>query len=92
MTLFDLFFKLVSDLIYHFLCVETSAMTGFNVELLFRKIAKDLYVEDLDRQRQNEDSDIDDEERNDRKIVKVLKTITKQKKAIPNRRNTCKCS
>ena len=71
--------------------VETSAMTGFNVELLFRKIAKDLYVEDLDRQRQNEDSDIDDEERNDRKIVKVLKT-TEQKKAIPNRRNTCKCS
>ena len=49
-------------------------MTGFNVELLFRKIAKDLYVEDLDRQRQNEDSDIDDEERNGRKIVKVLKT------------------
>ena len=43
-------------------------MTGFNVELLFRKIAKDLYVEDLDRQRQNEDSDIDDEERNGRKI------------------------
>ena len=71
--------------------VETSAMTGFNVELLFRKIAKDLYVEDLDRQRQNENSDIDDEERNDRKIVKVLKT-TEQKKAIPNRRNTCKCS
>ena len=54
--------------------VETSAMTRFNVELLFRKIAKDLYVEDLDRQRQNGDSDIDDEERNDRKIVKVLKT------------------
>ena len=59
--------------------------------MLFRKIAKDLYVEDLDRQRQNEDSDIDDEERNGRKIVKVLKT-TEQKKAIPNRRNTCKCS
>ena len=71
--------------------VETSPMKGFNVELLFRKIAKDLYVEDLDGQRQNEDSDIDGEERNDRKIVKVLKT-TEQKKAIPNRRNTCKCS
>ena len=66
-----------------------SRMKGFNIELLFRKIAKDLYVEDLDRQRQNEDSD--DEERNGRKIVKVLKT-TEQKNAIPNRRNTCKCS
>ena len=64
--------------------VETSPMKEFNVELLFRKIAKDLYVEDLDRQRK-------DEERNGRKIVKLLKT-TEQKKAIPNRRNTCKCS
>ena len=44
--------------------VETSPIKGFNVELLFRKIAKDLYLEDLDGQRQNEDSDIDDEERN----------------------------
>ena len=60
--------------------VETSPIKGFNVELLFRKIAKDLYLEDLDRQRQNEDSDIDDEERNGRKIVKVLKT-TEQKKS-----------
>ena len=72
--------------------VETSPIKGFNVEMLFRKIAKDLYVEDLDRQRQNEDSDIDDEERNGRKILKVLTTTTEQKKAIPNRRNTCKCS
>lgn len=86
--------------------METSAVTGFNVELLFRKIAKDLYVKDLDRLRQNGDSDIDDEERNDRKIVKVL-TTTEQKKATPatpdtpdtsatpatpRRRNTCKCS
>ena len=64
--------------------VETSPMKEFNVELLFGKIAKDLYGEDLDRQRK-------DEERNGRKIVKLLKT-TEQKKAIPNRRNTCKCS
>lgn len=71
--------------------VETSALTGFNVELLFRKIAKDLYVEDLDRQRQNEDSDIDDEERKDRKVVKLIKT-KEQKNAIPRKRDRCRCS
>lgn len=71
--------------------VETSALTGFNVELLFRKIAKDLYVEKLDRQRQNGDSDIDDEEREHRKIVKLANT-KEQKKAFPKKRDVCKCS
>ena len=65
------------------------AVTGFNVELLFRMIAKDLYVEDLDKRRQDGDLDIEDEEREERKIVKVLKLkTTGQKKPIPKKRNT----
>ena len=71
--------------------VETSALTGFNVELLFRKIAKDLYVQDLDRQRQNEDPDIYDEERKDRNVVKLTKT-KEQKIAIPRKNDRCTCS
>jgi len=71
--------------------VETSALSGFNVELLFRKIAKDLYVEELDRQRQNEDSDIDEEKRKDRKVVKLVKT-KEQRKAIPMKLDRCMCS
>ena len=71
--------------------VETSALSGFNVELLFRKVAKDLYVEELDRQKQNEDSDIDEEKRKDRKVVKLIKT-KEERKAIPRKHDTCMCS
>lgn len=71
--------------------METSALSGFNVELLFRKVAKDLYVEELDRQRQNEDLDIDEEKRENRKIVKLVKT-KEQRKAIPRNHDRCKCS
>lgn len=71
--------------------METSALSGFNVELLFRKVAKDLYVEELDRQRQNEDPDIDEEKRENRKIVKLVKT-KEQRKAIPRNHDRCKCS
>ena len=56
------------------------AVTGFNVELLFRMIAKDLYVEDRDKRRQDGDSEIEDEERGDRKIAKVLKLKTTEQK------------
>ena len=71
--------------------VETSALSGFNVELLFRKIAKDLYVEELDRQRQNEDPDIHEEKRKAGKVVKLVKT-KEQRKAIPRKLDTCMCS
>lgn len=71
--------------------METSALSGFNVELLFRKVAKDLYVEELDRQRQNEDPDIDEEKRENRKIIKLVKT-KEQRKAIPRNHDRCKCS
>ena len=71
--------------------METSALSGFNVELLFRKVAKDLYVEELDRQRQNEDPDIDEEKRENRKIVKLVKT-KEQRKAIPRNYDRCKCN
>lgn len=71
--------------------METSALSGFNVELLFRKIAKDLYVEELDRQRQNEDPDIDEEKRKNRKVVKLVKT-KEQRKPIPRKLDTCMCS
>ena len=69
--------------------VETSAMSGFNVDLLFRKVAKDLYVEVLDRQRQNGDPDVNKEERENRKNIKLT---TEQKRFIPKKRNMCKCS
>lgn len=78
--------------------VETSALTGFNVELLFRKIAKEMYVEDLNRRRhrRNVDSDPDVvtvEEREHRKIIKLQNHDTKeQKTAIPKKRHKCKCS
>ena len=71
--------------------VETSALSGFNVELLFRKVAKDLYVEELDRQRQIEDSDVQEEKREDGKVVKLFKT-KEQRKAIPRKYDRCRCS
>ena len=71
--------------------METSALSGFNVELLFRKIAKDLYVDELDRQRQNEDSGIDEEKRENRKFVKLVET-KEQRKVIPRKNDRCKCS
>lgn len=69
--------------------VETSAMSGFNVDLLFRKVAKDLYVEDLNRLRQNGNPDNDKEDRENRKILKLTKEPTR---LILKNGNSCKCS
>ena len=71
--------------------VETSALTGFNVELLFRKIAKDVYVEDLARHAQNEDYGIDNGERKHRKVIKLIKT-KERRKAIVGKHDWCRCS
>ena len=65
-------------------------MSGFNVDLLFRKVAKDLYVEDLDRLRKNGDADINNENRENSRILKL--TAAAQKRFIPRTRNMCKCS
>jgi len=71
--------------------VETSALTGFNVELLFRKIAKDVYVEELARQAQNEDYGIDNGERQHRKAIKLIKS-KERKKSIIGKHDWCRCS
>lgn len=66
-------------------------MSGFNVDLLFRKIAKDLYVEDLDRLRKNGDADTNNEDRENSRILKLTAAAQKRFK-IPKTRNMCKCS
>ena len=69
--------------------VETSAMSGFNVDLLFRKVAKDLFVEDLNRLRKNGGPAINKEDKENNQIIKLL---TQRKRIIPKTRNVCKCS
>ncbi|XP_067050119.1 ras-related protein Rab-6-like [Acropora muricata] len=70
--------------------VETSAMSGFNVELLFRKVAKDLYVEDLNRLRQNGDPDICEEDRENRKILRL--SMEPKKFMQKTGSSACRCS
>lgn len=79
--------------------VETSALTGYNVELLFRKIAKEMFVKDLDRRRRgirSRDRGLDVVEERvyvDRGVINLQTTYTEeQKTAIPRKRRSCKCS
>ena len=78
--------------------VETSALIGYNVELLFRKIAKEMLVKELERRRRNRvhgerDLQVDIVEERVDKYVINLQTTEEQKTAIPKkRRRSCKCS
>lgn len=65
-------------------------MSGFNVELLFRKVAKDLYVEDLNRLRQNGDPDICEEDRENRKIFRL--SMDAKKFTQKTGSSACRCS
>ena len=69
--------------------METSAKSGFNVELLFRKIAKDLYVEDLEMVASSNDSEKEEKEHG--KNIILTKEYGSRNSATRNR-NTCKCS
>ena len=66
-------------------------MSGFNVELLFRKIAKDLYVEDLNRLRQNGEPDIISEEDKENKQIIRLSRLN-SKKMIQRTGYACRCN
>ena len=67
--------------------VETSALSGFNVDLLFRKVAKDVFVEYLDGLRSNSDSGVTKED----KINNGILTLKKEQKRTPDKRYICKC-
>ena len=67
--------------------VETSALSGFNVDLLFRKVAKDVFVEYLEGLRSSGDSGVSKED----KLNKEILTLKKEQTRTPNKRYICKC-
>lgn len=69
--------------------IETSAMSGFNVDLLFRKVAKDVFVEALDRLRENGEPGISEEDRGNKRILKLT---SEPRRFVPKTGNICKCS
>ena len=70
--------------------IETSAMSGFNVDLLFRKVAKDVYVEALDRLRENGESGMTSKE--DRGNKRILRLTSEPRRFVSKTGNICKCS
>ena len=70
--------------------IETSAMSGFNVDLLFRKVAKDVYVEALDRLRENGESGMTSKE--DRGNKRILRLTSEPRQFVSKTGNICKCS
>ena len=63
--------------------IETSALTGYNVKVTFRKIAKDLYVKELEWMRESGMLDLIQK--------KKEKAIMLTKKNSKKSRNGCSC-